>query len=129
MLNEKLTARLLGWTRVQRLSPDCEDQIRVILQESALDYRLDPQLQLHCSEEVDNNHRALLFLSASSSSPSQISRLCAEEAAAQEQTGQVEECLKVNLLKLKQDTCKKVFLPETEAAPPRLISGRSRGPR
>lgn len=38
----------------------------------------------------------------------QISRLCAEEAAAQEQTGQVEECLKVNLLKLKQDGCKKV---------------------
>lgn len=36
----------------QRLSSDCEDQIRVILQESALDYRLDPQLQMHCSEEV-----------------------------------------------------------------------------
>ncbi|GAB0195687.1 Golgi apparatus protein 1 [Grus japonensis] len=35
----------------QRLSPDCEDQIRVIIQESALDYRLDPQLQMHCSEE------------------------------------------------------------------------------
>uniref|UniRef100_A0A671VWJ9 Golgi apparatus protein 1 n=1 Tax=Sparus aurata TaxID=8175 RepID=A0A671VWJ9_SPAAU len=74
----------------QRLSPDCEDQIRVILQESALDYRLDPQLQMHCSDE--------------------ISRLCAEEAAAQEQTGQVEECLKVNLLKIKQDTCKKEVL-------------------
>lgn len=36
----------------QRLSPDCEDQIRVILQESALDYRLDPQLQMHCTQEV-----------------------------------------------------------------------------
>lgn len=36
----------------QRLSPDCEDQIRVILQESALDYRLDPQLQVHCTDEV-----------------------------------------------------------------------------
>uniref|UniRef100_A0A8C5D7J1 Golgi apparatus protein 1 n=1 Tax=Gadus morhua TaxID=8049 RepID=A0A8C5D7J1_GADMO len=35
----------------QRLSPDCEDQIRVILQESALDYRLDPQLQMHCTDE------------------------------------------------------------------------------
>lgn len=34
-------------------------------------------------------------------SPEQISSLCAEEAAAQEQTGQVEECLKVNLLKIK----------------------------
>ncbi|EMP29815.1 Golgi apparatus protein 1, partial [Chelonia mydas] len=72
----------------QRLSPDCEDQIRVIIQESALDYRLDPQLQMHCSDE--------------------ISRLCAEEAAAQEQTGQVEECLKVNLLKIKPEMCKKV---------------------
>uniref|UniRef100_A0AAY4DBP0 Golgi apparatus protein 1 n=1 Tax=Denticeps clupeoides TaxID=299321 RepID=A0AAY4DBP0_9TELE len=74
----------------QRLSSDCEDQIRVILQESALDYRLDPQLQLHCSEE--------------------ITRLCAEEAAAQEQTGQVEECLKGNLLKLKHEACKKEVL-------------------
>ncbi|PIO28420.1 hypothetical protein AB205_0184850 [Aquarana catesbeiana] len=36
----------------QRLSPDCEDQIRVIIQETALDYRLDPQLQMQCSEEV-----------------------------------------------------------------------------
>ncbi|KAI5616309.1 Golgi apparatus protein 1, partial [Silurus asotus] len=74
----------------QRLSSDCEDQIRVILQESALDYRLDPQLQLHCSKE--------------------IRELCAEEAAAQEQTGQVEECLKTNLLKLKHDICKKDVL-------------------
>uniref|UniRef100_A0A803VH64 Golgi apparatus protein 1 n=1 Tax=Ficedula albicollis TaxID=59894 RepID=A0A803VH64_FICAL len=74
----------------QRLSPDCEDQIRVIIQESALDYRLDPQLQMHCSDE--------------------ISSLCAEEAAAQEQTGQVEECLKVNLLKIKTEMCKKEVL-------------------
>ncbi|XP_066541747.1 Golgi apparatus protein 1b [Hoplias malabaricus] len=74
----------------QRLSTDCEDQIRVILQESALDYRLDPQLQLHCSDE--------------------ITHLCAEEAAAQEQTGQVEECLKNNLLKLKHEACKKEVL-------------------
>ncbi|KAF3855356.1 hypothetical protein F7725_023411, partial [Dissostichus mawsoni] len=68
----------------------CEAQIQVILQESALDYRLDPQLQIHCTAE--------------------ISRLCPEEAAAQEQTGQVEECLKVNLLKIKQDGCKKEVL-------------------
>ncbi|XP_069511249.1 Golgi apparatus protein 1 isoform X2 [Ambystoma mexicanum] len=74
----------------QRLSPDCEDQIRVIIQESALDYRLDPQLQMHCSEE--------------------ITKLCPEEAAAQEQTGQVEECLKMNLLKVKNDMCKKEVL-------------------
>lgn len=38
----------------------------------------------------------------------QIPRLCAEEVAAQEQTGQVEECLKVNLLKIKHEGCKKV---------------------
>ncbi|KAL7978740.1 hypothetical protein Chor_013229 [Crotalus horridus] len=74
----------------QRLSSDCEDQIRVIIEESALDYRLDPQLQMHCSEE--------------------IFALCAEEAAAQEQTGQVEECLKVNLLKIKAEMCKKEVL-------------------
>uniref|UniRef100_A0A8B9FVT0 Golgi apparatus protein 1 n=1 Tax=Amazona collaria TaxID=241587 RepID=A0A8B9FVT0_9PSIT len=74
----------------QRLSQDCEDQIQVIIQESALDYRLDPQLQMHCSDE--------------------ISSLCAEEAAAQEQTGQVEECLKVNLLKIKTEMCKKEVL-------------------
>ncbi|XP_053497217.1 Golgi apparatus protein 1 isoform X2 [Ictalurus furcatus] len=74
----------------QRLSPDCEDQIRVILQESALDYRLDPQLQMQCTDEIP--------------------RLCAEEVAAQEQTGQVEECLKVNLLKLKNEGCKKEVL-------------------
>lgn len=40
--------------------------------------------------------------------PEQIASLCAEEAAAQEQTGQVEECLKVNLLKIKTEGCKKV---------------------
>ncbi|XP_072527934.1 Golgi apparatus protein 1 isoform X2 [Salminus brasiliensis] len=74
----------------QRLSPDCEDQIRVILQESALDYRLDPQLQMQCVDEIP--------------------RLCAEEVAAQEQTGQVEECLKVNLLKIKHEGCKKEVL-------------------
>ncbi|XP_048015569.1 Golgi apparatus protein 1 isoform X1 [Megalobrama amblycephala] len=74
----------------QRLSPDCEGQISVILQESALDYRLDPQLQLQCSEEIP--------------------RLCAEEVAAQEQTGQVEECLKYNLLKISHEGCKKEVL-------------------
>ncbi|XP_016402570.1 Golgi apparatus protein 1-like isoform X2 [Sinocyclocheilus rhinocerous] len=81
----------------QRLSGDCEDQIRVILQESALDYRLDPQLQVHCSNEIP--------------------RLCAEEAAAQEQTGQVEECLKNNLLKIKPEECKTVLnmLKESKA--------------
>ncbi|XP_067853813.1 Golgi apparatus protein 1 isoform X2 [Heptranchias perlo] len=74
----------------QRLSSDCEDQIRVIIQESALDYRLDPQLQIHCTKEINT--------------------LCAEEAAAQEQTGQVEECLKINLLKITVESCKKEVL-------------------
>lgn len=100
---------------VQRLSPDCEDQIRVILQESALDYRLDPQLQLQCSDEV----KSTFWASSSETLPPavndcvsvcvcQIPRLCAEEVAAQEQTGQVEECLKFNLLKIKHEGCKKV---------------------
>ncbi|XP_064867303.1 Golgi apparatus protein 1-like [Oncorhynchus nerka] len=39
-----------------------------------------------------------------------IPGLCAEEAVAQEQTGQVEECLKANLLKIKHDLCKKEVL-------------------
>lgn len=45
----------------QRLSSDCEDQIAVILQEAALDYRLDPQLQLHCSKEVSESRYTYLF--------------------------------------------------------------------
>uniref|UniRef100_A0A674C106 Golgi apparatus protein 1 n=1 Tax=Salmo trutta TaxID=8032 RepID=A0A674C106_SALTR len=92
--DSELEGQVIGCLKLkyadQRLSPDCEDQIRVILQESALDYRLDPQLQIHCAEE--------------------ISGLCAEEAVAQEQTGQVEECLKANLLKIKHDRCKKEVL-------------------
>ncbi|KAJ4935292.1 hypothetical protein JOQ06_016828 [Pogonophryne albipinna] len=92
--DSELEGQVIGCLKLkyadQRLSPDCEAQIQVILQESALDYRLDPQLQIHCTAE--------------------ISRLCPEEAAAQEQTGQVEECLKVNLLKIKQDGCKKEVL-------------------
>ncbi|XP_026059117.1 Golgi apparatus protein 1-like isoform X2 [Carassius auratus] len=74
----------------QRLSPDCEGQISVILQESALDYRLNPQLQLQCTDEMV--------------------RLCAEEVAVQEQTGQVEECLKINLLRISHEGCKKEVL-------------------
>ncbi len=56
---EKYRCSVFVW---QRLSPDCEDQIRVILQESALDYRLDPQLQIHCTQEV---HTLLLPLNIS----------------------------------------------------------------
>ncbi|PIO28421.1 hypothetical protein AB205_0184850 [Aquarana catesbeiana] len=40
----------------------------------------------------------------------QINSLCGEEAAAQEPTGQVEECLKMNLLKIKSPGCKKEVL-------------------
>ena len=58
-----------------------------------------------CRDEVSSQIRGGLVFCVS---PEQISNLCAEEAAAQEQTGQVEECLKVNLLKIKTDTCKKV---------------------
>ncbi|XP_055756037.1 Golgi apparatus protein 1-like isoform X2 [Salvelinus fontinalis] len=92
--DSELEGQVIGCLKLkyaaQRLSPDCEDQIRVILHESALDYRLDPQLQIHCVEEIPG--------------------LCAEEAVAQEQTGQVEECLKANLLKIKHDSCKKEVL-------------------
>uniref|UniRef100_A0A8C0WDH2 Golgi apparatus protein 1 n=1 Tax=Castor canadensis TaxID=51338 RepID=A0A8C0WDH2_CASCN len=47
-----LISQALFCAFLRRLSSDCEDQIRIIIQESALDYRLDPQLQLHCSDEV-----------------------------------------------------------------------------
>ncbi|XP_042168839.1 Golgi apparatus protein 1-like, partial [Oncorhynchus tshawytscha] len=51
--DSELEGQVIGCLKLkyadQRLSPDCEDQIRVILQESALDYRLDPQLQIHCA--------------------------------------------------------------------------------
>lgn len=65
---------------LQRLSSDCEDQIRIILQESALDYRLDPQLRMHCSEEVltllhANARPGILpFFPVDSSSPLSFSR-------------------------------------------------------
>lgn len=49
---QRSLSELMIFSSKQRLSPDCEDQIRVIIQESALDYRLDPQLQMHCSDEV-----------------------------------------------------------------------------
>lgn len=56
-----LTSLFLIFFLQQRLSPDCEDQIRVIIEESALDYRLDPQLQMHCSEEVGGSIFNLYF--------------------------------------------------------------------
>uniref|UniRef100_A0A8C4HKZ5 Golgi apparatus protein 1 n=1 Tax=Dicentrarchus labrax TaxID=13489 RepID=A0A8C4HKZ5_DICLA len=68
----------------QRLSPDCEDQIR--------------------GDSPGVGARLQTGPTAADA------LLCAEEAAAQEQTGQVEECLKVNLLKIKQDGCKKEVL-------------------
>ena len=39
------------------------------------------------------------------------------KAAKRKQTGQVEECLKVNLLKIKQEACKKVVLHDTTYSP------------
>ena len=60
----------------------------------------------HASEtKVSRDSRGALVFCVC---PEQIASLCAEEAAAQEQTGQVEECLKVNLLKIKTEMCKKV---------------------
>uniref|UniRef100_A0A8C4QBS8 Golgi apparatus protein 1 n=1 Tax=Eptatretus burgeri TaxID=7764 RepID=A0A8C4QBS8_EPTBU len=70
----------------QRLSSECEDQMGIAIKDAAIDYRLDPQLQQFCSKE--------------------ILHLCQEEAAAQEQTGQVEECLKMNLPKITSKDCK-----------------------
>ncbi|CAN0329147.1 Golgi apparatus protein 1 [Lampetra fluviatilis] len=88
--DEELEGKVISCLKLkygkQRMSMDCEDQIRLAIQESAMDYRLDPQLQMHCGDD--------------------ISKLCADEAAAQEQAGQVEECLKINLPKIKSEGCR-----------------------
>lgn len=69
----------------------------------------------HMCGRISNRHASETKMSRESRGslvfcvcPEQIASLCAEEAAAQEQTGQVEECLKVNLLKIKTEMCKKV---------------------
>ncbi|TNM90743.1 hypothetical protein fugu_003032 [Takifugu bimaculatus] len=105
------------------MDPKCKQMItkRQITQNT--DYRLNPVLRKACRADIPKFCQNILNKASEDSElegqvigclklkyADQISRLCAEEAAAQEQTGQVEECLKVNLLKLKQDTCKKEVL-------------------
>uniref|UniRef100_A0A8C0JK79 Golgi apparatus protein 1 n=1 Tax=Canis lupus dingo TaxID=286419 RepID=A0A8C0JK79_CANLU len=122
------------------MDPKCKQMItkRQITQNT--DYRLNPVLRKACKADIPKFCHGILTKAKDDSelegqvisclklryadqvncqirgglvfcvSPEQISNLCAEEAAAQEQTGQVEECLKVNLLKIKTDTCKKEVL-------------------
>uniref|UniRef100_A0A3B5M3A0 Golgi apparatus protein 1 n=1 Tax=Xiphophorus couchianus TaxID=32473 RepID=A0A3B5M3A0_9TELE len=103
------------------MDPKCKQMItkRQITQNT--DYRLNPVLRKACRADIPKFCQSILNKASEDSElegqiiaclklkyADQISRLCAEEAAAQEQTGQVEECLKGNLLKIKQEACKKV---------------------
>uniref|UniRef100_A0A667ZTR0 Golgi apparatus protein 1 n=1 Tax=Myripristis murdjan TaxID=586833 RepID=A0A667ZTR0_9TELE len=105
------------------MDPKCKQMItkRQITQNT--DYRLNPVLRKACHADIPKFCQAVLNQASEDSElegqvvaclklkyTDQISRLCAEEAAAQEQSGQVQECLKYNLLKIKQDTCKKEVL-------------------
>ncbi|XP_077982397.1 Golgi apparatus protein 1-like [Glandiceps talaboti] len=62
--------------RKNRLSPNCEGQIRLLMQEAAMDYRMDPVLKSACL--------------------STIQELCSEEST-QPGAGKVEDCLKLRL--------------------------------
>uniref|UniRef100_A0A665WVE2 Golgi apparatus protein 1 n=1 Tax=Echeneis naucrates TaxID=173247 RepID=A0A665WVE2_ECHNA len=105
------------------MDPKCKQMItkRQITQNT--DYRLNPVLRKACRADIpkfcqsilnkaseDNELEGQVIACLKLKYADQISRLCVEEAAAQEQTGQVEECLKVNLLKIKQEACKKEVL-------------------
>uniref|UniRef100_A0A8C2K0G2 Golgi apparatus protein 1 n=1 Tax=Cyprinus carpio TaxID=7962 RepID=A0A8C2K0G2_CYPCA len=101
------------------MDPKCKQMItkRQITQNT--DYRLNPVLRKACKADIPKFCQSILGKASDANElegqvisclklkyADQITRLCAEEAAAQEQTGQVEECLKNNLLKIKQDECK-----------------------
>uniref|UniRef100_A0A672PTQ6 Golgi apparatus protein 1 n=1 Tax=Sinocyclocheilus grahami TaxID=75366 RepID=A0A672PTQ6_SINGR len=101
------------------MDPKCKQMItkRQITQNT--DYRLNPVLRKACKADIPKFCQSILNKASDANElegqvisclklkyADQIPRLCAEEAAAQEQTGQVEECLKNNLLKIKQEECK-----------------------
>uniref|UniRef100_A0A672PJS1 Golgi apparatus protein 1 n=1 Tax=Sinocyclocheilus grahami TaxID=75366 RepID=A0A672PJS1_SINGR len=101
------------------MDPKCKQMItkRQITQNT--DYRLNPVLRKACKSDIPKFCQSILGKASDANElegqvisclklkyADQIPRLCAEEAAAQEQTGQVEECLKNNLLKIKPEECK-----------------------
>uniref|UniRef100_A0A8C1T948 Golgi apparatus protein 1 n=1 Tax=Cyprinus carpio TaxID=7962 RepID=A0A8C1T948_CYPCA len=101
------------------MDPKCKQMItkRQITQNT--DYRLNPVLRKACKADIPKFCQSVLNKASDANElegqvisclklkyADQITRLCAEEAAAQEQTGQVEECLKNNLLKIKPEECK-----------------------
>ncbi|XP_070575745.1 Golgi apparatus protein 1-like isoform X2 [Ptychodera flava] len=70
--------------RKNRLSQDCEGQIRIVMHEAAMDYRMDPVLKAACGDTIRQH--------------------CAEEIE-QPGSGKVEDCLKSMLYKEKiEDT-------------------------
>uniref|UniRef100_A0A672K447 Golgi apparatus protein 1 n=1 Tax=Sinocyclocheilus grahami TaxID=75366 RepID=A0A672K447_SINGR len=105
------------------MDPKCKQMItkRQITQNT--DYRLNPVLRKACKADIpkfcqnilnnakdDNELEGQVISCLKLKYADQIPRLCAEEVAAQEQTGQVEECLKINLLKISHEGCKKEIL-------------------
>uniref|UniRef100_A0A673H0B8 Golgi apparatus protein 1 n=1 Tax=Sinocyclocheilus rhinocerous TaxID=307959 RepID=A0A673H0B8_9TELE len=105
------------------MDPKCKQMItkRQITQNT--DYRLNPVLRKACKADIpkfcqgilnnakdDNELEGQVISCLKLKYADQIPRLCAEEVAAQEQTGQVEECLKINLLKISHEGCKKEVL-------------------
>uniref|UniRef100_A0A671NWL9 Golgi apparatus protein 1 n=1 Tax=Sinocyclocheilus anshuiensis TaxID=1608454 RepID=A0A671NWL9_9TELE len=105
------------------MDPKCKQMItkRQITQNT--DYRLNPVLRKACKADIpkfclnvlnnakdDNELEGQVISCLKLKYADQILRLCAEEVAAQEQTGQVEECLKINLLKISHEGCKKEVL-------------------
>ncbi|CAH1270213.1 GLG1 [Branchiostoma lanceolatum] len=73
----ELEGRVIGCLKAKvgknRLSPQCEDHIKELMREAAIDYRMDPQLAQGCKEEMTS--------------------WCSEEMTNPD-TGSVEECLK-----------------------------------
>ncbi|XP_078689897.1 Golgi apparatus protein 1-like isoform X16 [Branchiostoma floridae x Branchiostoma belcheri] len=73
----ELEGKVIGCLKAKvgknRLSPQCEDHIKELMREAAIDYRMDPQLAQGCMEEM--------------------TKMCSEEMTNPE-TGSVEECLK-----------------------------------
>ncbi|XP_039652090.1 Golgi apparatus protein 1-like [Perca fluviatilis] len=90
----------------------CQPILNKASDDSELEGQVIACLKLKYADQKlsSDSRRPPLSVSSSPLLPPQISRLCAEEAAAQEQTGQVEECLKVNLLKIKLEACKREVL-------------------
>uniref|UniRef100_A0A8C6P216 Golgi apparatus protein 1 n=1 Tax=Nothobranchius furzeri TaxID=105023 RepID=A0A8C6P216_NOTFU len=105
------------------MDPKCKQMITKRQITQSTDYRLNPVLKKACKADIpkfcqsilnkaptDNELEGQVISCLKLKYADQISNFCSDEAAAQEQTGQVEECLKINLLKIKHEACRKEVL-------------------